>query len=77
MLTRFPLIAAAMLALFAVSSAPALAASEDGGAERQLNRVTDDNGKQDAQPRPNPCKAITENSTRKQRKACEDFLKQQ
>lgn len=55
----------------------AVAASEDGGAERQINRVTDDDAKQDAQPKANPCKAITENSTRKQRKACEDFLKKQ
>jgi len=74
---RFASIFTAVLIVFAVSASAGLAASDDAGAERQINRVTDDDAKQDAQPKANPCKAITENSTRKQRKACEDFLKQQ
>lgn len=60
----------------AFATLPAHAAS-DGAMERSVDRVTDQQDAKDDKKAPNPCKGITRSSTKKQKKACADFMQQQ
>jgi hypothetical protein len=74
---RATFLIAAALAGSVFAGIPARAASERPVIERQIDRVTEKDAKVDSTAKPNPCKSITENSTKRQRKACQDFLQQQ
>ena len=70
-------VSVALAVVACLAERPALAASEDA-VERSVDRTTaQQDTKDDDQEGANPCKGITKNSTRKQKKACEEFMQQQ
>ncbi|MGE0502912.1 MAG: hypothetical protein AB7I79_17335 [Rhizobiaceae bacterium] len=73
--TRTVLAGAAFALLFAMG--PVSAASGDA-IERNIDRVNEQqDSRQDNQQAANPCKGITKASTKKQKRACADFMAQQ
>ncbi len=74
---RMAIFLSAALLASSVAIVPAPAASGDT-IERNVDRVTEQQDAQDEdQQGANPCKGITRSSTRKQKKACADFMQQQ